>query len=218
MPDHRSIFALVVTGLSASPLMAIREARRPAPPGSVVIGAAAPIGELATARQEVPGHYRFRVLDAAGDSVVAEGEFVLGAEPFAALPMASDTLERIVRRSSRLGGREQGFTTCFGVRSSPRYVEGREFYIGIIRNGVSSWSLNTNGQLVVRLYQSPDASAALVGDLRGDRIVGRMHQSDWNPSSDKPVEWLPFEAERIGDASPDACVRVLTLGDSSETP
>lgn len=161
--------------------------------------------------QEAVGHYRFRILDLSGDSSVAEGEFVLGVEPFSAPEVPEELLARAVARSFWLTRRDARLTTCFSVQTSVRSHDGREFYVGIIQNGVSEWSIDADGQVLIPLYRSPDAAASLVGTIEGPRMVGKVHQRDWHSAAAGPVEWLAFEADRVADATPDACARVLRL-------
>ena len=169
------------------------------------------LGTAQTAEaQGVDGMYAFEVLSADGVSVIAVGRFVLSSTPFDLDLLPKDLADARLRRSSYMLGREGRMPrVCFGFEKSHREVGGREFYGGIIHAGLSDWT-EENGMITLQVYESPDASQYLSGALTRHGLEGRVLQHDVvmieNPG---PVEWLPFKAERVDEASIANCEAVL---------
>ena len=160
--------------------------------------------------QGVDGMYAFEVLSGDGVSVIAAGRFVLSSTPFDLGLLPKDLADARLRRSSFMLGREERTPrVCFGFEKSHREVGGREFYGGIIHAGLSDWT-EENGMITLQVYQSPHASQYLSGALTRHGLEGQVLQYDAamieNPG---PVEWLPFKAERIAEASIENCEAVL---------
>jgi hypothetical protein len=124
--------------------------------------------------------------------------------------LPAQLVQPAMRRSDRLVLRERHEpNACFGFARSPRRVDGREFYGGIIPSGFSHWV--QNGESVeVGVYQSPDASQTLVGTFTSDGFEGHVRQHDWDRRG--PLVWMRFRARRIGPATAKACDEALKLG------
>lgn len=161
---------------------------------------------------DVAGTYEFRILSADGAAVLARGQFVLVTDT-----VNLDEIDAAVLSPARERSRwllqwgEVSARACFGFEESPEYVGEREFYGGIIRSGLSTWTVE-NDEIRIAVYQSPDASQLLSGKITEQGLEGRVLQRDWNAASTgAPLEWLPFEAMRTSEASTEACERVLRI-------
>jgi len=144
------------------------------------------------------------------ERVLAELRLVLSSEPLQLDSLSRQLAEAAARRSRFLVLRERGGpTACFGFIKSTSYFEGREFYGGIIPYGFSHW-VQSGDSVRIHVYQSPDASQALVGRVTPEGFAGRVHQDDWNGRG--ATEWMRFRARRVGPASATECDHALSLG------
>lgn len=97
---------------------------------------------------------------------------------------------------------------CFRVWRRVGYVDGREFYPGIIPWAATVWS-EAGGTWRMRIYRSPDAFFTLVGEAVGDTIRGAGVPRSYYGADPAPAAFL---AIRTGDPDPGACVgRVSTV-------
>lgn len=112
---------------------------------------------------DVQGSYIFRVLSTDREEVVAEGQFVLGVAEFDLREIDDEVLSFATERSFwLLRPGDAPARVCFGFERSQDYVEGREFYEGVIPVGLSNWTVE-RGELRIHVYQSPYASQHLAG-------------------------------------------------------
>ncbi len=153
--------------------------------------------------QDVTGSYTFQVkeADTSGAHLIAAGTLVLMDDSVPTNEIPADLLEE-VRQDSRWLLREATPDACFGFERSVEEVDGREFYGGIIPAGLSSWDFRVDS-VMVKLYQSPDAWMILRGRYEDGRITGVVRQREFYQG--EIADRLPFEAERTGPASSDAC-------------
>ena len=173
----------------------------------VTLGAPGP-----AAAQAFDGEYAFRVLSEAGDSTVVRGRFVLSSTPFdlGALP---ESVAWPARVRSRWALGLDGFepTACFGFESRPRAVNGRPFYGGGIVSGFSQWRI-LGDLVIVPVYQISNAAQHLRVRRTPSGLEGRVIQWTWWGGDS--AEWLRVVAERVGEASLDACESILRMADS----
>jgi len=150
-----------------------------------------------------------------GDNrVVAELRLVLSPGPVQLDSLSRQLAEAATRSSHLLMLREGGEpTACFGFAKSPRYVEGREFYGGIIPYGFSHW-VQSGDSVHIRVYQSPDASQTLMGRVMPEGFAGRVNQHDSGGRGS--TEWMRFRARRVGPVSATECDHALALGSKLE--
>jgi len=157
--------------------------------------------------QEGTGSYTFQVKD--GESpeaeLVANGVLVLMNDTVPTDKLPGDLLEAS-KRDSRWLLAKTAPSACFGFETSVKEVDGRAFYGGIIPAGLTTWK-ERGDTIAVKLYQSPDAWMTLKGKQEGDRISGVVRQREFYGG--KVADGLPFEAERTGPASIDACTAAL---------
>jgi hypothetical protein len=170
------------------------------------------VGWSSSLSAQEPGHFRFEILSPDSSSVVAHGEFMVSAERLVGMEVDPDHHRglsggdpRLIRRATAEGN------VCFGVREAPPEFEGREFYPGIIDAGIADFeAFRTEGdEPGFYIYMSPDASARLVGTFAADSAFGWVHQRDWDRGG--PLVWMPFRANRIGDASEETCRMILDI-------
>lgn len=169
----------------------------------ILVGAIAYAGERVGA--QVPGTYHLSICTtrcSPSDSGVVRGVVVL----FAAPPRL-DTIAPPMRDSLALGslfllGQGSIANACFSLPTGPTSVDGRELYAGISRRGVTQWS-RAGREITVPLYQSPDASYALVGTITGNVYSGEGVQGNCC-GGESPTTY--FRAVRVRDADLAACL------------
>jgi hypothetical protein len=157
----------------------------------------------ALAAQKVDGSYRLAVCSGAcslqdSASHIARGYLVLFTD---SLP-TSFTARTDRRRPAVLLLGRAAPNACFSISASQRYVDGREFYPGIIPRGETAWQTDDEG-LHVRIYGSPDASYDLRGSIVGDKYEGVGIQRGCCGTGVHPFG--KFVAIRIGPADSDYC-------------
>ena len=167
---------------------------------------------------QAEGAYRFTVFGSTSSDTVATGTFVVSPAGFDLSLFPDSFVSRVREEAFWLLARDPVPNTCFGFNSSREFVEGREFYGGIYAYGFAVSDLSQDSTQV-RVYQSPDASQALVATFGSDVVRGAIYQWDYDRhQTHAPVEWLPFEAQRMGDADLDACRRAIEGGVARDQP
>lgn len=158
---------------------------------------------------QVEGTYRFVICeeectstDTAGS--LASGEIVLFADSTLDSAIPDEVLANLRRQSFWLLTRDSSSNACFRVPHRMASVGGHELFAGIIREGLTRWEMQA-GEIMIRLYQSPDGFFTVFGTLEGGGIRGRGEQA--HGLDPKPPD-RAFLAERIGPPDPVRCAGV----------
>lgn len=155
---------------------------------------------------QVPdGTYSFVIFGESPVDTVAVGRFAVSRVGFDLGAWPEPLLERVLRRSLWLmPDHASAPTVCFGFSSSRRAVGGREFYPGIIPHGLSVATFVAD-TMKIPVFQSIDAGAYLAARDEAGEVRGLLHQSDSDDETSAPLEWLPFRAQRVGEADDRSC-------------
>ena len=152
---------------------------------------------------QLEGAYRFAICKRSCPSTdtedaLASGVFVLFPDSMFAASIPSDDLTRLRAESRSLLLMNPEFNACFRARQFVQRVDGFEFFAGIVEEGLTRWEVR-DGEVYVRIYQSPDGHFTLIGTAENGRITGRGDQA--HVPDPKPPD-RAFLAERIGAADP----------------
>ena len=155
---------------------------------------------------QVEGRYRFLICEDActpWDTVgaLASGEIVLFPDSGFAAAIPDTVLAELRRGSRSLLLRNPDFNGCFRIPQRVESVGGHEFFPGIIRNGLTRWSIQ-EGELNFSLHRSVDGEFRVIGTFSNGWIEGTGLQRHGPDPTPPPRAFL---AERIGPPDPDFC-------------
>ncbi|MEX2284398.1 MAG: hypothetical protein WEE89_18055 [Gemmatimonadota bacterium] len=123
----------------------------------------------------VPGTYDFRVCDGpcanATSRDLAAGVLVLFADSIGFAESLKSNAHDLVNRLLHPAAKPPMPNACFKVDKRERYVNGREYYFGIIPRSTTVWTARNHSVSVI-VYSSPDANHFLKWSLSQKTPLG----------------------------------------------